>query len=470
MINIALAAASAVAAALIFPKFNLYWLAWLALVPFFLSLYRAKGWREALCCGFIFGVIFFGIHLAWLLTLFRFVSWWIALGWVCLVLFQTLFILLFVWLFRLSRFVDFANALVIALLWTAIEWLRAWGPFGVTGGDLGYSQVQFLPLIQIASFSSVYGVSFLIVLVNVTIADILMEPATKRRGSIIFTIALLIVSLSYGFFVLRGNRPALPAGREVYSQVPEQSLKVALIQPNIDQRDRLDPRKVKTIFNINKQLTQQALQQKPDVVVWPETSLFTYVLHDQALFAEIKELARQTGVWLVMGVPHYVGNKAYNSLISISPSGEVVSRYDKQHLVPFGEYLPFRALLYPFLRGVGYYEGAYDSNPQPQQLKVGKLDLAAAICFESTFPYAIRDRVKPGSAFILLVTNDAWFNDSSALYFHLNCGVFRAIENRKYFIQVGNTGISAVVDPYGRILEELPVNQRQVLIFKVPLS
>ncbi|MFH1683668.1 MAG: apolipoprotein N-acyltransferase [Candidatus Margulisiibacteriota bacterium] len=460
ILNIILSAVSGCLLSLAFPKANLFWLAWLALIPFFIALYRAKNLKQLLVCGLSFGVIFFGIHLFWMTTLFRFVQLWIVLGWICLVLFQTFFILLFVLILRAFKSKLAANAFVFALLWTAIEWLRAWGPFGVTGGDLGYSQVQFLPLIQIASFASVYGVSFLVVFFNASAAMFLFDK--RKWRSLAISLVLIIAATTYGTYVLNvSSRVPRP---------PSRSIKLALLQPNIDQKNKMNPAMVLPIFKIHEEMSQQAMPDKPDVIVWPETAIFSYVLHDRHLSKRIKALARKTNAWLVFGIPHYVGASAYNSVVSISPTGEVVSRYDKQHLVPFGEYLPFKPLLYPFLKGIGYYESEFSSNPEPELLKVGELKVSAAVCFESTFPHTIRKRIKEGSNFILLVTNDAWFGDSSALYFHLNTGVFRAIENRKYFIQAGNTGISAIIDPYGRILQKTRTNERDILTFEIPLS
>ncbi|KPJ68815.1 hypothetical protein AMJ44_05340, partial [candidate division WOR-1 bacterium DG_54_3] len=440
--------------ALAFPKFNLYWLAWIALVPFFIALRRSKGLGESLLCGLFFGIFFFGIHLSWVTSLFRFVEWWIILGWAALVLYQTLFIFLFVILLRFINPRRVLCAVPIAFLWVIVELLRAWGPFGVTGGDLGYSQAQLLPLIQIASFASVYGVSFLLALVNVTVSNLFITFMSVRNklGEIKFfptvlvlvlVLALVIGCYAYGLWVMATPSP-----------IPHpSSLKLALIQPNVDQEDKLDPSKVMPIFELHEEMTHQAMEEKPEIIIWPETAIFSYLLYDSRLLPRVKQLAIDSKAWLIFGTPHYIGDKAYNSVVSMSPSGEIVSRYDKQQLVPFGEYLPFRRILFPLLKGVGYYDYEFSSNPDPELLSAADLKIAAAICFESTFPYLIRERVKKSSDFILTVTNDAWFGNSSATYFHLNTGVFRAIENRRYFIQVGNTGLTAVIDPYGRILK-----------------
>lgn len=461
MMNITLSAVSGILLALAFPKFNLHWLAWVALVPFFLALGRSKNWKEALLCGFAFGAVFFGIHLFWVTTLFRFVKWWISLGWVSLVFFQTLFILLFVVCAKVFLPGPRSGAGIfrvagLAACWTFVEWLRAWGPFGVTGGDVGYSQAALLPLIQIASFASVYGISFMVVLANSSIALFISD--LRRWQPLILTLALVLSATVYGYRVLSLTS---------HISHPSSPKMLVLLQPNIDQKDKMDPAKVQSIFDLHEEMTQKAMLEKPDIIIWPESAIFSYLLHDPPLLARTRKLAEESGAWLIFGTPHYIGRKAYNSIVSMSPAGEIVSRYDKQRPVPFGEYLPFRKILYPFLKGVGYYESDFSPGTSADLLRAGGFKIAGAVCFESTFPDLIRKQARKSADLILLVTNDAWFDDSSALYFHLNAGVFRAVENRKYFIQAANTGISAVIDPYGRTLKRSKVNQRQTLTFEL---
>ncbi|NQT30258.1 MAG: apolipoprotein N-acyltransferase [Candidatus Saganbacteria bacterium] len=452
-----LAIVSGLLLALAFPKFNLYWLAFLALVPFFVALIKAKDLKEALLCGFFFGIFFFAIHLSWMWSLFRFVSWWIALGWVGLVFYQTLFILAFSFLaYFLGNPKRVVYPIIMAFLFAAIEWIRAWGPFGVTGGDISYSQVDLLPLIQIASFAGVYGITFLVVLVNASLAQFLLDR--RKWQGLIISLLLIVLALGYGFYVLRQDPP-----------LSLRPLKIALIQPNIDQEEKMSVASIIPVFKVHEELSRKAAQEKPNIIIWPETSVFSYLLHNSQLLPRLRRLSRDTGAWIIFGTPHYIGSKTYNSLVCISPSGEVVSRYDKQHLVPFAEYLPFSQILYPIFKGVGYYDNQFDSNPKVKMLILGDLKIAPAICFESTFPSLIRERASQGADFILTATNDAWFGNSAAPYFHLNTAIFRAIENRKYVIFVANTGISAVIDPFGRILKKTELNTRRVLTFEIAL-
>jgi len=187
------------------------------------------------------------------------------------------------------------------------------------------------------------------------------------------------------------------------------------------------------------------------------------------LLARVKDFTRQNNVYLIAGTPYFSENgKIFNSLVAFSPAGELVDRFDKKHLVPFGEYLPFRFIFYPLLKNSGnYFEEDFDSNPRVKLLKIKDYTVGAAICFESTFPYIIRERIRSGGDFILVSTNDAWFGDSSAATQHFYAGVFRAVENGCYLVQVANTGISGIIDPCGRVLERTGVGEKGSIIANI---
>lgn len=499
--NVLLSICSGILLALSFPGFGIYGLAWVALAPFFLALGRAANLRQALACGLFFGLAFFGLHLFWITELYRFVEWWVAPALAALVLFQTSFILIFVIISRLFLVASgpaeerllrqpAASALVgkgkraagsagvlkslfyvfaLAAFWVLVEWVRALGAFGVSAGNIGYTQAPLLPLIQIASYTTVYGVSFLLALFNAALALFISD--LKRWQPLVLAALLVLAAAGYGFQVLAlAEQTEQSASLTDVLRGAPLPRRFALVQPNIDQKDKLNPALVPAIFDIHEEMTKQAALDRPEIIIWPETAIFSYLLHDARLLPRLRQLAKESKAWIIFGTPHYAGGKAYNSIVSMSPQGEIVSRYDKQQLVPFGEYLPFRKYLYPMLKRVGYYDSEFSPGAGPRPITAAGLKLAAAVCFESTFPELMRERVAPDSGLILLVTNDAWFGDSSVLDFHLSTAVFRAVENRKYFIQAGNTGYSALIDPYGRILERSEVNQRQILIFELPLG
>jgi len=475
---------SAILLGLAFPKTSWFWLAWIGLVPFFLALFNSKNLGRAAFNGFLFGLVFFGINLFCLNTLTSFAGYWAVAGWLTLIIFLSLSMVVFslaVYLLlrnkhkniireaeihslrpSLAKGTKGVSTLLLttslSFFWVFLEWLRGLGLFGITTGDLGYTQASFIQIIQIASFASVYGVSFLIVYFNLSLA--LFIKNTKNLVPILIAVLLVLAAFFYGAHEINNY------GREQgLSQ-----LKVALIQPNIEQTQKMELAKLADNFTIHEQLTLLTTLESPDIIIWPETSVFTYLLKDPLYRVKLAQLAEIINTWMVIGTPHYEKyNEAYNSIVSLSPASAVVSRYDKQHLVPFGEYLPFRRILYPLLKTIGYYDSSYAQGKGPAVLKVKDISIAPAICFESTFPGLIKNRIDKNTAFILNVTNDAWFADSAALYQHLDADIFRAVENRKYFVQVGNTGITALIDPCGRVVSRLPAHQRDYLLVKIPL-
>ncbi len=451
---------SGILLALSFPKFGLFPLAWIALVPLFIDIRDRKDPADAARAGFVFGLIFFGFNLFWINTLNRFAPGFAALGYVCLIAGESAFIAAACFTLKyVSKNFPSLNILTYPLIWTFFEWLRTIGPFGISAGDIGYSQAPFLPLIQIASFATVFGVTSLIVMVNALIAEII--GSGRKRAAIYLFIAILLPFFSY----LWGNsQMSVPVKGS-------RTVKVMVIQGNIPQEQKLATRYNNDIFAIHEELTRGATGEKPDLVIWPESVVLSYLADNALLFPRVQKLARDTKAYLLIGTPFYTAKSdTYNSIICVSPSGEITGRYDKQRIVPFGEYLPFRALLFPLLKATGFFYNDFDFGRKDAQiLNAGGIKIGVAICFESTFIDLMSDRSKKGSDLLLTVTNDAWFGNSSAPYDHFDCGVFRAIENRKWFIQCANTGISAMIDPYGRIIKKAGVGERTALTFEVPL-
>ena len=439
-----------------FPKVNFFFVAWVALVPFFIAVEKSKNAKSAALLGFLFGLSLFSINLFWVNTLFLYVGFWAILGWACLIAFQSIY--LFIYAYIIKRF-GITLSIWTAVLWVLIEAIRGMGDFGIPGGVVGYSQVLFLPLIQIASFSTVYGVSFLIIIFNIGLAKIFVRKE-KISSYTIFGLSLILmfISIVFGFFELDKETKY------------ENHIKVSIIQGNIPQEKKLDPRFNNENFLIHKELTLKAANNSPQIIIWPETSIFTYLLYDKKYLTEVEELAKKTKAFLFIGTPHYDRHyNVYNSIAVFSQSGEVIGRYDKQHLVPFGEYLPFKPVLYPILKNTGYYNKDFTPGTKINPIEIMGIKIGTAICFESTFPFLIKKQTEMGADFFIVITNDAWFKFSSAPYEHFDYAIFRAIENRKFLIQAANTGISGLIDPYGRILNKLDLNKQGYLTVEIPV-
>jgi apolipoprotein N-acyltransferase len=201
---------------------------------------------------------------------------------------------------------------------------------------------------------------------------------------------------------------------------------------------------------------------KPKFVVWPETPAPFYLNEDAEFRARMQDIARKLGAYFLVGYIDAVGEGPANSAGLLDPAGDQVSRYDKMHLVPFGEYVPFKRLLFfadSLTRQVG------DFMPG-SEYTISSLDghhISAAICYESIFPDLVRRFVKRGSELLVVITNDGWFGESSAPYQHLRMGVVRSVENRRYMVRTANTGISAIIDPYGKIESSTPIGIRTIL-------
>lgn len=432
-----------------FPKFDLYLLAYAALVPLLISIRRARSLADAATCGFIGGFIFFGGALYWINILSKWAGLWVNLAWVVLAVFQALFMVLFAVALKWSYARCPKYSLVSApLIWVTIEWIRSLGPYGVTGGGLGYCQADLLPILQVASIFSVYGISFLVVFINEAIAKAIVE----RRSRYVCMAALIFV-LAYGFghYRISGDKD------------PGRPLRVAVIQADIAQDVKLDFGLAYQIVEAHESLSRKALTDKPEVIIWPETAVTTYLFESNRILPQIKKLVRESRSFYLIGTPYREDGRIYNSVVAFSRSGELLGRYDKQRLVPFGEYLPLRPLFYRLFQENPLFAEDYNSNPKPRIIDLGIVRIGVVVCFESTFPYIVRDRVKRGAQFILVTTNDAWFYDTAALYQHLQAARMRAVENKMYVVQAANTGISAIIDPLGRVLKRTSYDEETVL-------
>ncbi len=466
---------SGILSALPFINFSLFPIIWISIVPFLIVLYRAKNEKESILYGFIFGIFFFGINLYWVTELSQYVSFWAYLAWAVLIFGQSIFIVVFSFIlyrFVISRRKEYSRAwrkvfwiFAPSVIWVSLEWIRSLGPYGVTGGGLGYSQAFFIPLIQIASVTGVYGISFLIVFFNSVLTFLFIEKGSiverfkKQLIAVLILAFLAIVVFSYGRAKIAEHK---------YEK--REGLVVAIIQANVPQKEKLRYSQTYRIFNEHLGLSDEVVKYSPDVIIWPETAVTDYLLENAGMLSKLRDFIDKNRCYLIVGAPYFsADSKIFNSLIVFSPQGEASGRYDKRHLVPFGEYLPLRSLFYPILRHTGnLFEEDYDSNPISKLLTIKGYVAAANICFESTFPYIVRSRVKRGGDFILVATNDAWFGNSPAAKQHFYSGVFRAIENGSYLVQVANTGISGDIDPLGRVIKRTKLGIRETLIVSVP--
>jgi apolipoprotein N-acyltransferase len=443
---------------LIFPWYDVEWLAWLAFVPL-LAATRGLRLRTAFVGGWISGCVAYLGILRWIPhTMINYggvptvVSYGILL---LLVVYVGVYVGVFAagWTWRV-RVWPRGVLLVGPALWVTLEWIRAQALSGFPWASLGYSQYLTRPLIQVAEFTSVYGVSCALVLGNVVVAQLLYGATHRqwKRIGLPCALATLCLAALWGYGGWRLHQTSKAAA------TTPADLGVALLQGNIAQDLKWERASQEAIFSIYRALTRDAAADpEVDLIVWPEAATPFFFANDHAFQARQLHLAQEAGRPLLFGSPTYTrdGDQdvMYNSAFLVGPDATVLGRYDKIHLVPFGEYMPLRRLLFfldKLVQGVGDFRSgeAYTVMAIPQ----GRF--AVLICFEVIFPELVRHFVRHGAQFLINITNDAWFGYSAASYQHLAMAVFRAVENRLPIVRAANTGISAVIDPTGRLRQQ----------------
>jgi len=349
-----------------------------------------------------------------------------------------------------------ASVWVLPAAWVSLEFARSHALSGFGWNLLGYSQAPWLDAIQLAEFTGAWGVSFLVMLVNVALAGAAAKdrPLGGRLRSL--ALAALVLALAAGLGRWRTASAAANAPRE--------PLRVAVVQGNIPQDEKWDERFQERILEQYERLTAEVLPARPDLIVWPETSVPGYLGVEAELTARVTAIARGAGRPLLAGAPTLdVRQTALrNSAVLIAPDGTLRARYDKLHLVPFGEFVPFerhvpwlRALLPPigtFVPGTAPTVFRLDEAPAGSPARSGVASpraFGALICFEDVFPEIARRLVREGAEFLVVITNDAWFGPTGAAYQHAQASTFRAVELRAPVVRAANTGWSGCISPTG---------------------
>ena len=345
---------------------------------------------------------------------------------------------------------------IAAAVWTLLEWAQTWIITGFPWELLGYSQYLNRPLRQLASLTGVYGVSFVLVLVNVALSQLL---ATRRRVlATCLPIAVLMAAVAvYGSSRYAWLTSATSSARS--STTSEAELKVGVIQGSVIQEVKWKPDRARTITQRYADLTRQLASKAPlDLVVFPETALPYWFRDDRfsAYRGEIEQLARDVSTPILVGSLEMglIGGEAkiYNRAFLLDREGRVVDFSDKVHLVPFGEYLPM-PWLFQYLEGLTAESGPFAPGDGRKVLALPQTDitLGVFICYESIFPGITRELAKLGATVLVNTTNDAWFGRTAAPRQHLSMAVFRAVETGRPIVRAANTGISCAISPAGDI-------------------
>ena len=427
------------------PGMDLAFCAWLAVIPL-LYVATANEPKRAFSLGFIAGFAYYTYLLHWVtisLGTYGHLPWWLTYPALLLLsAYMALYPAIFCGL--ISRTKNINPVWTAPFIWVGLDYIRGFLFTGFPWQDLGYTQFNTPLAIQVADLAGHHGVTFLIILAN----SFIFILFTRRQFTpIAFALTIMIAASLYSGYRLK-------AVEEQSALLP--TIAVSIIQPNIEQDQKWLPENRKTAIDAHISLSDRAFSKgKPDLVIWPETAI--PILGSNVVdFSEILEqTVSRHDYSLLSGIPYSTFTEGrrdiYNSAILFNRDG---SRqvYHKQHLVPFGEYIPLSSII-PFLAPLVESVGNFSTGTLSQPLTGEKADLGVLICFESIFPELARTQTANGAELLVNITNDAWFGRSNASIQHLAMAVFRAVENRRSLARSANTGISCFINPAGHILQ-----------------
>ncbi|MGA2279703.1 MAG: apolipoprotein N-acyltransferase [Verrucomicrobiota bacterium] len=467
-----------------FPKIGIAGCAWIAPAILIAAAYGKRG-GDAFCVGYVAGLVHFLSSLYWLLLIP--VTGFPILGWAALAMYLALYPAVWVWLvskcgLRIADcgFESWSERLLWSLsgatIWVALEMVRARLFSGFPWNPLGASQFQLIPLIQIASVTGVYGVSFLVVWVSLSLFSgvrmIFRRPASRMawQVEILLPLAAVAALFAFGFARINGQNP------------PSATLRVTLVQPSFPQSLIWDPNANTHRFHQLLELSEKALTNQTDLLIWPESAVPEF---DTASYVTITNLACTHHVWLIFNAEDFAWRSgtgtnseydAFNAAFLFGPDGRFRRVYHKQNLVIFGEYIPLVRWL-PFIKWFTPITGSFASGTnvvpfemerlpparldtkesvQPAETVLGAPDrvkTATLICFEDVFPELAREYVQDDTDFLVNLTNDGWFGEGAAQWQQAAAGVFRAVENGVSLVRCCNNGVTCWADATGRLRE-----------------
>lgn len=448
---------SGVLLALSFPKFGHPAFAFVALTPLYVAL---AGWsgranqfpgvsaRRGFLLGLVAGVVHYAGTVYWTSGT---VATFGGLPWVVAVLVMFLLVL------YMSLFLGVSSAAAALLIqrfgaggllaapaaWVAAEYVRAHLFGGFPWIPLGNAVVSLLPIAQLASVLGVYGLSWLLALLHALFAFGAMSAGRRRVLALAAAVLLVAGTSVWGAWRIRG-------GHLTRAGTP---LQVALVQGNVPQEEKWDPSRAEAIFDRYLRMTREAAGRGAQLIIWPESATPFYFDEDPVSALRVRQLVSEIRVPLLFGTDELERGsppRYYNSAFILSDGGATAAVYRKMFLVPFGEYVPFGTLL-TFVGPLVDAVSAFSPGQGVTMLPVGGHMISTAICYEVVYPHLIRQGVLQGAELLTTITNDAWYGSTSAPWQHFDLAAMRAIEQGRYLARAANTGISGIVDPYGRV-------------------
>jgi len=406
-------------------------LVFVSLIPWYISLEPGRGFRS----GWFFGIAFFAVDLRWILALDRF-NVLVIPGWFLLIVVFGLSFGLLGWIaVKLTpRNLILRSLVLLPALFVLAEYARMFGPLGMGFSTLYLSAYRIPWLIQSAAIAGPWLLTAGFVAINGAI-----YLAMRRRSLRALGLAAAILGLLSAFALLPLS------GEEGASQ------RIAVIASQVLQEEKLDARNLDTLQARYLTLGEEALVSDPDLIVFPESILPSYILQDSRVLPDFQALARRGSVEILLGTGVYRDDGIYNTVAHLSAEGGILETYEMVRPVPFGEYIPGRSLLE--LLGLGEWLDSFlplDLSRGSEYRLLGTV--GTPICFESTFPIASRRFAQQGAVLLATVTNDAWFAGNSELISHFAATLFRAVETRRWMVQAANGGVSGIISPRGEIV------------------
>jgi apolipoprotein N-acyltransferase len=445
-----------------FPLVNWSALVWVACLPLLVAVVIEKRWLRGFWLGYLAGAVFLLGSCYWFVNVmegYGGLNPLVAVG----VLF--LFVIIFSTFYGVFGFVEAAvarrsvnTALFLSpFLWVALELARTYLITGFPWNLLGYA-VRPIGLEQLASVTAVYGLSFLAVATSALIAWVLLVPSRRLSWMAVWVAALVV-----GNWLLRPPPP---------QPGPNVAL---LVQPDVPLGEGamekwapwIDPVPLESLVEDSVEAAREAgaPSSKPPLLVWPESSAPFFYGRDPVFRGALETMAKQAGAYVITGTVTFLGSgtsQPQNAAVLLAPDGQLVLHYVKIHLVPFGEYVPWWA----FPGKVGKITAQAGDFVPGNSVRVAATPegvIGIFICYEAIFPQLVRKFAATGAGVLVNISDDGWYGNSSAPFQHFEMARFRAIENGRFLLRGTNNGITAIVDPYGRIRKEIPRNQSGIL-------
>ena len=479
-----LAILSAILQVIIFPLENLYVLGWIAVAPLLIALLHARpaaplqlqgaekllaaNPKQAFLLGYACGILWYGGTCYWVFNTMKQYGGIGTFGAAGLLILFCLYLALYHGAFGLIISLLSKRSLRVALIgapfaWVAVELARS----RITGFPwdlLGTTQVDNIPLARISTYTGVYGMSFEILVVNTAFAAAFVVHRSRRR--------VLLMASVFAACLLQAARmvpaPAFPTDHTA-----------VLVQANVPVLEGSDWTRQHfndTLVDLGRITLTSTAGKNASLVVWPESPAPFYT-GDPIFRTALSELATTSHAWMVAGsvgiqnaeMSQQQPTHIFNSAALVAPDGNWDGRYDKMHLVPFGEYVPFKSLL-GFAGGLTKEVGDFSRGSSRDPLQAGDQKLGIFICYESVFPDEVREFANRGAQVLVNISNDGWYGDSGAYAQHLKQARMRAVENARWLLRDTNTGVTAAIDPFGRVIQTIPRKTRAALVANYALE